>query len=60
MSGAEPRRILQLLMASARNVDRQMAIYQAIFPETYVESCGAATMTYTIDRDEIIDANSSK
>ncbi|ORX94962.1 hypothetical protein BCR34DRAFT_525763 [Clohesyomyces aquaticus] len=40
------------------NVDRQMALYQVVFPETYVEQCPADTPTYSINRGDLLDANS--
>lgn len=40
------------------NVDRQMALYQAVFPSSYVEACKASTPTYTIEEGEMLDANS--
>jgi tyrosinase len=40
------------------NVDRQMAIYQALYPETYVGACTADTPTYTITAGDALDENS--
>ncbi|KAF2123203.1 common central domain of tyrosinase-domain-containing protein [Lophiotrema nucula] len=40
------------------NVDRQLALYQAVFPETYMGTCAADTPTFTIDRGESLDASS--
>lgn len=42
------------------NVDRQLALYQAVFPETYVDTCIADTPTYTINTGDTLDANSRK
>ena len=40
------------------NVDRQMAIYQALYPETYVGACTADTPTFTITAGDALDENS--
>jgi tyrosinase len=40
------------------NVDRQMAIFQALYPETYVQSCAADTPTYTISVGDLLDQDS--
>ncbi|KAF2657265.1 Di-copper centre-containing protein, partial [Lophiostoma macrostomum CBS 122681] len=40
------------------NVDRQMAIFQALYPDTYVQSCAADTPTYTISVGDVLDQNS--
>ncbi|KAJ4295586.1 hypothetical protein N0V90_007599 [Kalmusia sp. IMI 367209] len=40
------------------NVDRQLALHQAIFPDTYLGSCSAATPTYTISIGDQLDASS--
>ncbi|KAF2642681.1 Di-copper centre-containing protein [Massarina eburnea CBS 473.64] len=41
------------------NVDRQIALFQAVFPDTYLESCEAATATYTIQTGTSLDSNSA-
>ncbi|CAI6323107.1 unnamed protein product [Periconia digitata] len=40
------------------NVDRQIALWQAVFPETYLESCDAGSGTWTIERGQLLDADS--
>ncbi|KAF2751094.1 Di-copper centre-containing protein [Sporormia fimetaria CBS 119925] len=40
------------------NVDRQLAIYQAIYPDTYVEPCASQSSTFTIEEGEMLDAES--
>ncbi|OAG12345.1 Di-copper centre-containing protein [Paraphaeosphaeria sporulosa] len=40
------------------NVDRQLALHQAIFPGTYIVSCVANTPTYTISIGDQLDASS--
>lgn len=40
------------------NVDRQLALYQAVFPDTYMGSCESDTPTFTIERRELLTANS--
>ncbi|KAF2182933.1 Di-copper centre-containing protein [Zopfia rhizophila CBS 207.26] len=40
------------------NVDRQLALYQAVFPDTYMGSCEADTPTFTVERRELLTANS--
>lgn len=35
-----------------------MALYQAVFPDTYVEPCIADTPTYTITKGDLLDTNS--
>jgi tyrosinase len=40
------------------NVDRQLALYQAVFPNTYMDPCAAGTPTFTIERGEILTADS--
>ncbi|KAF2277714.1 Di-copper centre-containing protein [Westerdykella ornata] len=40
------------------NVDRQMALHQALYPDTYIEPCEAATPTYTINVGDILDKDS--
>jgi tyrosinase len=42
------------------NVDRQLALHQALYPDTYVNSCAAEFPTYTIEVDTILDAGSGK
>ncbi|KAF2006059.1 Di-copper centre-containing protein, partial [Amniculicola lignicola CBS 123094] len=41
------------------NVDRQVALYQAVFPTTYVGSCAANTATWTIDVGDPLDGTSA-
>ncbi|KAF1952540.1 Di-copper centre-containing protein [Byssothecium circinans] len=41
------------------NVDRQIALHQAVFPGTYLESCAAETATFTIETGELLDAGSA-
>lgn len=41
-----------------RNVDRQLALYQAIFPDTYVQPCRASSPTFTVEEGEMLDADS--
>ncbi|KAF2690201.1 Di-copper centre-containing protein [Lentithecium fluviatile CBS 122367] len=41
------------------NVDRHLAIHQALYPNTYLTSCAAEFPTYTIEIGEILDANSA-
>ncbi|KAF2438104.1 Di-copper centre-containing protein, partial [Karstenula rhodostoma CBS 690.94] len=40
------------------NVDRQIALFQALFPDTYVERCIASQTTWTIQRNTPLDAGS--
>ncbi|KAF1964516.1 Di-copper centre-containing protein [Bimuria novae-zelandiae CBS 107.79] len=40
------------------NVDRQLALHQAIFPGAYIKTCSAGTPTYTIDIGDQLDASS--
>jgi len=40
------------------NVDRQIALYQAIFPDTYLGNCTAGTATFTISEGDFLDASS--
>ena len=42
------------------NVDRQLALYQAVFPDTYMGSCASDTPTFTVERGEILTANSGR
>lgn len=39
------------------NVDRQMALFQAVFPTTYVEAYPAQSETYTIAAGDVLDTN---
>ena len=41
-----------------RNVDRYVAIWQAIFPDTYMQQCLAESETWTIKFNDSLDANS--
>lgn len=41
------------------NVDRQLAIHQALYPNTYLESCAASTPTFTIADGDMLDAGSA-
>lgn len=47
-----------MLMVGNRNVDRQMALFQALYPETYMEPCAADSPTYTIEKGDMLDENS--
>ncbi|KAF2008582.1 Di-copper centre-containing protein [Aaosphaeria arxii CBS 175.79] len=38
-------------------VDRQMALFQAIYPDSYVEPCESRTPTYTIEQGELLTAD---
>lgn len=40
------------------NVDRQLALYQAVFPDTYMGPCAAGTPTFTVERGEMLTADS--
>ncbi|KAF2272084.1 Di-copper centre-containing protein [Westerdykella ornata] len=40
------------------NVDRYLAIWQAIYPDTYVEQCNAGSETWTIKLNDSLAANS--
>ncbi|KAF2733977.1 Di-copper centre-containing protein [Polyplosphaeria fusca] len=40
------------------NVDRQLALFQALYPDTYMESCNADTPTWTILAGDPLDASS--
>jgi tyrosinase len=40
------------------NVDRFVAIWQAVFPDTYVDQCRAETETWTIAINETLNVNS--
>ncbi|PVI00309.1 Di-copper centre-containing protein [Periconia macrospinosa] len=40
------------------NVDRQIALWQTIFPETYLGSCAAGLGTWTIESGQLLDAES--
>ncbi|KAF2706982.1 Di-copper centre-containing protein [Pleomassaria siparia CBS 279.74] len=40
------------------NVDRQMALFQTLYPDTWMMPCHAETPTYTIKEGEAIDENS--
>ncbi|KAL5407144.1 hypothetical protein PMIN03_007376 [Paraphaeosphaeria minitans] len=37
------------------NVDRQIALFQALFPDTFVERCIASQITWTIQRNTALD-----
>jgi len=41
------------------NVDRQLALFQALYPNTYMGSCTADTPTYTVDSGEALTADSA-
>lgn len=42
------------------NVDRHLALHQALYPDTFVESCAAEFPTYTIETGTILNAESGK
>jgi tyrosinase len=37
-----------------------MALFQAVFPDTYIEPCASSTPTYTIEEGEMLDKDSRK
>ncbi|KAF2822336.1 Di-copper centre-containing protein [Ophiobolus disseminans] len=40
------------------NVDRQLAIHQALYPNTYLEQCEASSSTFTIATGDVLNAES--
>jgi tyrosinase len=42
------------------NVDRHLALHQALYPNTYIDSCAAEFPTYTIEVDTILNADSGE
>jgi tyrosinase len=42
------------------NVDRQIALHQALYPNTYLEQCTANGATFTIEDGELLDAGSGE
>ena len=42
------------------NVDRQLALHQALYPNTYIEQCVARTPTFTIAEGDVLNAGSGE
>lgn len=42
------------------NVDRQLALHQALYPNTYLEDCNAGSATFTIAEGDPLNADSGK
>jgi tyrosinase len=42
------------------NVDRQIALHQALYPNTYLKQCKADGATFTIGDGELLDAGSGE
>lgn len=40
------------------NVDRQLALHQALYPNTYLEQCAASSATFTITEGDVLNADS--
>lgn len=42
------------------NVDRQLALHQALYPDAYLEPCVAGSSTFTVAAGDVLNADSRK